>query len=183
MVEFHSSSLTKCALEVQTHLPFHWKIFSSLNRTSSTICYSVICAFTLSAREKYIYEKFIISLQMNASAMHPSTLASLRIVNLCFFNSLSRLYIHLNSVGSPTLYSQGKCPNKCCIALNHPDEILFISYIQAPWFPSPTSTSSTLILPSHKSSYRTNWVQTRSFTNRHSNSHKTLLTLVSIIIW
>jgi hypothetical protein len=43
----------------------------------------------LLAREKYMLEKFVISLHANAYAIHPSTLALLHIVALSFFNSLS----------------------------------------------------------------------------------------------
>jgi hypothetical protein len=100
--------------------PFIEKIDSSLNGTSLTTWYRVVGAFTLLAREKYMLEKFIISLHANTSAIHPSTLALLRTVYLSFFNSLSSLYIHLNCTGPPTLASQGKCTSKCYIALNHP---------------------------------------------------------------
>jgi hypothetical protein len=41
------------------------------------------------AREKYLLEKFVISLHVNAFAIQPSTLALLRTVTLSFFSSLS----------------------------------------------------------------------------------------------
>jgi hypothetical protein len=41
-----------------------------------------------------MFEKFVISLHVNASTIHPSTLALLRTVS--FFNYLPWLYIHLN---------------------------------------------------------------------------------------
>jgi hypothetical protein len=102
-----------------TLLPFHWKIDSSLNGTSSTMWYRVVWAFTSFAHEKYLLEKFVISLHLNAFAIQPSTLALLRTITLSFFNSLSWLYIHLNYTGLPTLAFQGKCTSKCCITLNH----------------------------------------------------------------
>jgi hypothetical protein len=48
-----------------------------LNRTSLTTWYRVVGAYMLLAREKYMVEKFIISLHVNASAIHPSTFALL----------------------------------------------------------------------------------------------------------
>jgi hypothetical protein len=41
--------------------------------------YRVVRAFMLLVREKYLLEKFIISLHVNASAIQPSTLALLHI--------------------------------------------------------------------------------------------------------
>jgi hypothetical protein len=68
---------------------------------------------------KYALDKFTISLHVNASIIHPSTLVLLCTVALSFFNSLSWLYNHLNYTGPPTQSFQGKCTSKCCIALNH----------------------------------------------------------------
>jgi hypothetical protein len=42
LVWFHPSSVTQCALGSPTHLPFHWKIYSSLNGTLSTMWYCVV---------------------------------------------------------------------------------------------------------------------------------------------
>jgi hypothetical protein len=44
----------------------------------------------------YMLEKFVIFLHVNASVIHPSTIALMRNVALSFFNSLSLLYIHMN---------------------------------------------------------------------------------------
>jgi hypothetical protein len=65
------------------------KIDSSLNGISLTTWYQVVGAFTLLPCEKYMLEKFVISLHVNASAIHPSTLVMLRTIYLSFFNSLS----------------------------------------------------------------------------------------------
>jgi hypothetical protein len=53
-------------------------------------CLRVGChTFTLLACEKYMLEKFVISLHVSVFTIHPSTLALLRIIYLSFFNSLS----------------------------------------------------------------------------------------------
>jgi hypothetical protein len=68
-----------------TPVPFHWKIDNSLNGTSLTIWYRVVGAFILLACEKYMFEKFVIYLHVNASAIQPSTLALLWTIYLSFF--------------------------------------------------------------------------------------------------
>jgi hypothetical protein len=142
---------------------FHWKIDSSLNGTSTW--YHIVDAFKLLACEKYILEKFVISLHANASTIQPSSLALLPTVYLSFFNSLSWLYIHLNYTGSPSLASQGKCNSKCCITLNHIGgytvSILYTS--------SAISFSNLYIIAfetKHKSICRNNWVQQTSLTHQ-----------------
>src|SRR6266540_2227921 len=82
---------------------------------ASSIWYRVVGAYTLCSAVKYVLEKCAISFRAYASAMHPSTLALLRTVDLIFFSSLSSLYIHLYCTGPPTDPSHGKCTNKCCI--------------------------------------------------------------------
>jgi hypothetical protein len=62
---------------------------SSLNGISLTTWYHVVGAFILLECEKYMLEKFVISLHMKASAIHPSTLAILLAIYLSFFNSIS----------------------------------------------------------------------------------------------
>jgi hypothetical protein len=60
------------------------KIDSSLNGASLTTWYRIVGTFTLLACEKYMLEKFVITLHVNASAIHPSTLALLRTIYLSF---------------------------------------------------------------------------------------------------
>jgi hypothetical protein len=61
----------------------------SLNGTSLTTWYRVVGTFTLLARKKYMLEKFVISLHVNASTIHPSPLTLFQTIYLSFFNSLS----------------------------------------------------------------------------------------------
>jgi hypothetical protein len=66
-----------------------------------------------------MFEKFIIFLHTNASAIHPLNSSLVAHCSSKIFGSLSWLYIHYYA-SPPTLASQGKCTNKCCIGLNHP---------------------------------------------------------------
>jgi hypothetical protein len=112
-------------VEAPTVIPFHWQIWKSLHGMSSSTWYHIVGVLTLWCFVKYTLVRYVISFNLNYSAMQPWILALLWTIALMFFKTLSMWYIHLYCCGPPSLASYGRCTSKCCIGLNHPRGNIF----------------------------------------------------------